>query len=158
MAVALGRLPGLPVLQGAGRGDVVTPTGRSLGLLRQSGYTADICERWVPHTQHRRDLFGFGDIIAVRPGAREFLIVQATTAAHVAHRLAKAQKLPALAAWLRAGGAFEVWGWFSRDGRWHVRRVAVRPEDLAAVVLQGPQRRRQRRGERQRELFSDSVS
>src|SRR5208282_1305404 len=129
----------------------MTPTARSLALLRRSGYVADVVERWIPGANVRRDLFGCIDVLAVRPAARAILAVQATTSDHLAHRLDKARKLPALAAWLRAGGAFEVWGWARRGKRWHVRRVAVRSEDLAAVVLEAPPRRR--KGERQGELF-----
>jgi hypothetical protein len=122
-------------------------------LLRREGFQAAVVERWLPHANVRQDLFGFADVLAFHPRDRRFLLVQATTADHAGHRLNKARAQPELALWLRAGGAFEVHGWTRREDRWHVRRVAVRPEDLAGVVLAAPPRRRQK-GERQRELFA----
>jgi hypothetical protein len=108
------------------------PMARTLHLLRREGYTADVCERFVAPLRQRRDLFGIADICAAHPGERVLLLVQATTAAHVADRLTRARGRPELAAWLRAGGAFQVWGWANRRGRWQVKRVEVRLEDLAA--------------------------
>jgi hypothetical protein len=132
----------------------MTPTARSLLLLRREGYIAAPVERWLPHVHCRRDLFGFADVLAFHPRDRLFLLVQATTAAHVADRLAKARARPALALWLRAGGAFEVHGWAKRGDRWHVKRVGISPEDLAGVILESPRHWRRKRGERQRELFT----
>jgi hypothetical protein len=130
-----------------------TPTGRTLDLLRKQGFLADVVERWLPRVERHRDLFGFADVLAVHPRDRFFMLVQVTTAGHLAHRLAKAKRRPELASWLRAGGRFEVHGWELRAGRWQMRRVEVRGEDLADVVLFAPRSRRARRGERQRELF-----
>jgi hypothetical protein len=131
----------------------MTPTGRTLSYLRRAGYLAAVVEKWIPHINKRRDLFGFADVLAVHPRDRLFLLVQATTADHVAHRLAKAKRRPELAIWLRAGGKFEVHGWVKRDGRWERRQIEVRGEDLADVVLAAPRRRRLGKGERQRDLF-----
>jgi hypothetical protein len=69
------------------------------------------------------------------------LIVQGTTIDHVAGRLAKARARPELAGWLQVRGAFEVHGWTRRGGRWYCKRVTVRPEDLAGVVITAPPRR-----------------
>jgi hypothetical protein len=132
----------------------LTPTARTLALLRREGFIVAPVERWLPAVNRRSDVWGFGDVLAANPAARTVLIVQATTADHVAGRLAKARTRPELAAWLRAGGAFEVHGWCLRAGRWHVRRVVVRAEDLAAVEVQAlPRRRRPGKGERQGLLF-----
>jgi hypothetical protein len=131
----------------------MTPTARTLTYLRHAGFLAAVVESWVPHANLRRDLFGFADVLAVHPRDGLFLLVQTTTAGHLAHRLAKAKGRPELVAWLRAGGRFEVHGWAERAGRWEVRRVEVRGEDLADVVLCAPPRRRPRKGERQRGLF-----
>jgi hypothetical protein len=60
--------------------------------------------------QLRQDLFGFADVLAFHPRDRLCLLVQVTTADHVTHRLAKAEGCPQLAAWLKAGGRFEVHG------------------------------------------------
>jgi hypothetical protein len=130
----------------------MTPTTRAPDRLHRRGDRAAVVESWLPRVNRRRDLWGFGDVLA---GAahREprFLIGQATTAGHVAGRLAKATGRPDLRAWLAAGGAFEVWGWYRRGPCWAVRRVAVRGDDLRDVLLDAPHRRRRHR---QPELFS----
>jgi hypothetical protein len=135
-----------------GKAGMTSPTARTLELLRRRGFTADVVERWLPHAGVRCDLFGFGDVLACHPRERVLLIVQATTAAHVAARLDKARDRPELGAWLQAGGAFQVWGWAKQGDRWRVKVVAVQAEDLAGVVVQAlPKRRRTRH--RQQELF-----
>jgi hypothetical protein len=131
----------------------MSPTARTLAFLRRAGYLAAVVEHWIPGANVRKDLFGVADVLAVHPRDRLFLLVQATTADHVAHRLRKTRARPELALWLKAGGRFEVWGWFKRAGRWKVKRVEIRAEDLAEVVLCAPRPRRTRKGERQRELF-----
>jgi hypothetical protein len=125
--------------------------------LRQLGFVADVCERWLPHVNRRRDLFGVGDVIAFHPRDRLFLLVQCTSLAHVGDRLKRINQRPELALLLKAGVAVECWGWEKRGDRWQVKRVAVRPEDLPGVVLAAPRQRRQRRGERQRELFAPEA-
>jgi hypothetical protein len=94
-----------------------SPTGRTLIYLRRAGFLVAVVESWIPHAHLRRDLFGFADVLAVHPRDRLFLLVQTTSIAHLAGRLKKAKRRPELAAWLRAGGLFEVHGWAQRaDG------------------------------------------
>jgi hypothetical protein len=125
-----------------------SPTSLSLRLLRQSGYTCDITERWLPKIDRRRDLFGFADLIGVHPIRREIVLVQTTTRPNLGARLTKAKALLTLGVWLRAGGLVEFHGWEQRNGRWTVKRVAVQSEDLADVVLSAPPRRRRRTPQR----------
>jgi hypothetical protein len=132
----------------------MSPTARSLDYLRQRGYIVDVVERWIPHANIRKDLFGFADILAVHQLGKVFLLVQTTTASNMAGRLTKAKGRPELAIWLRAGGRFQVHGWHQdRDGRWQLRCVEVQGDDLAEVILSPARPRRGRKGERQRELF-----
>jgi hypothetical protein len=132
----------------------MTPTARTLALLRREGFIAAVVERWLPVVCRRSDVWGFGDVLAANPTARVVLIVQATTADHVANRLTKARGRPELASWLQAGGAFEIHGWRRHGGRWHVRRVAVRAEGLGAVETRPPTRGRGgRKAPKQGELF-----
>jgi hypothetical protein len=131
----------------------MTPTARTLAYLRRAGFLlAAVVEAWIPHASLRRDLFGIADVLAVHPRDRLFLLVQVTTAGHVAHRLAKVRARPELATWLRAGGRFEVHGWAQRGGRWCLPRGEVIGADLSDVVLSAPRPRRRRRGDRQAEL------
>lgn len=123
-----------------------TPTSRSLDLLRELGFLPGIVESWIPKIERRRDLWGFGDILAIHPRDRLFLIVQATSIGNISSRLKKARKKGALSLWLRAGGRFEVWGWGPRG----VKRVAVDPGELATTILEQPARRRK---DKRRNLF-----
>ena len=131
-----------------------SPTSRTLTLLRRRGYLADVTERWIPHANVRKDLFGFADVAAIAIDQPGVLGVQATTIDHVSARLSKARALPALKTWLAAGNRFEVWGWVLRRGRWAVKIVAVQAEDLAAVVVEAPPPRRGGRKWHPTPLFS----
>jgi hypothetical protein len=108
---------------------MASPTARTLTLLRRLGFIADVVERWLPHVDRRHDLFHFGDVLAAHPRDRVILIVQCTTRQHLGDRL-------------KAGGAFEVWGWAQRGGQWIVKRVAVEADSLQPVLLQVPPRKR----------------
>jgi hypothetical protein len=130
----------------------MTPTARSLKLLRDTGHIAGVVERFLAAANKRSDLFGFGDVLAVHRVVSGVLLVQATTLSNLAARMKKARSKPELAVWLRAGQRFEAWGWYRRAGKWHVKRVEVRGDDLADVVLEAPRRRRR---DRQRDLFDD---
>jgi hypothetical protein len=122
----------------------MTPTARTLVHLRRLGFLADVVERWLPRANRKRDLFGVADVLAVHPRDQLILLVQATTAAHVADRLRRVQERPELAVLLRSGLAVEVWGWAKRGERWKLRRVAVEPETEPAPV---PRSRRAKQGE-----------
>ncbi len=135
----------------------MSPTARTLGLLRQQGYTAGVVERWLPFARNgqgaRSDLFGAFDVLAIRAGF-PVLAVQCSSSGGIAARLKKLRALPAVRIWLACGCQAEVWGWAQHDGRWVVRRVALSPGDLEPVDLTPrPRPRRQRSGERQQELF-----
>ena len=124
----------------------MSPTARSLGLLRREGYLAEVVEHWVPYGNVRRDLFGFGDILAVHRSGR-VLIVQATTRPNVSARLKKARSRTELACWLSAGCAFEVHGWFKNsNGRWECKRVDVKVTDGILEAAARPTIRLKRRG------------
>jgi hypothetical protein len=104
-----------------------SPTALALTRLRRLGFIADTVEKWIPRVNRKRDLFGFGDILAMHARDRCILIVQATTAAHAGDRLRKARSRPELALWLRAGGQFQVWGWVRRKRRWVAKSSACNP-------------------------------
>jgi hypothetical protein len=122
----------------------MTPTARTIKLLRKAGYLAEVVERWlpIPGKSVKRDLFHIADVLAVHPRQHVFLLVQCTSLGHVADRLAKTKGRPELATWLAAGGRFAVWGWFRRNGVWRAKQVEVRGEDLQDVEVSAPIRRR----------------
>lgn len=97
-----------------------SPTVRSMRYLRERGYIVDKVEYWNPFSKTRKDLFGFIDLIAIKPG--EILGVQTTTGAHFANRKAKAEARPEYDTWLDAGCKFVVHGWRKlKSGKWEVR-------------------------------------
>jgi len=67
----------------------VSPTARSLKLLRERGYLAGVVEQTVPQTFIKRDLFGFIDILAVHPETGETLAIQATSGSNASARIYK---------------------------------------------------------------------
>jgi transposase len=90
----------------------LTPTQRSLKYLRAAGYTVAIVEHWNPFARIRQDLFGFGDLMAIRDKPlSEILIVQTTSAGNLSARMRKISALDAAAAWLRVGGMIHAHGW-----------------------------------------------
>jgi hypothetical protein len=117
---------------------MTTPNSRTLALLRRRGFTAAVVERWIPRVRRRLDLFGVGDVLAVHPQQRVILLVQATSRGHVGDRLKRARSRPELAAWLAAGGLFQVWGWAKVGRRWTVKVVVLRPADLDGAEPGGP--------------------
>ena len=96
-----------------------SPTQNSLKLLRSQGYEADVSEHWNSFTRQRKDLFGFVDIVAVKPG--EVLFVQTTSASNVSSRLKKIDGIEAAKICLVAGVIIHVHGWRKLKGRWVVR-------------------------------------
>jgi hypothetical protein len=119
----------------------MTPTALTMRFLRRAGYLVDVCERWVPRANVRRDLFTVIDVVAITVG-KPILGVQATSLANVSARVKKARECPALAVWLRTGARFQVFGWTKRHGRWFPKIVELRAGDLAPEVLARPPHRR----------------
>lgn len=87
-----------------------SPTQRSLKMLRDDGWTAEVVEKWNPHVRQRKDLFGFADVIAMKPGEVPRLI-QVTSGSNTAARIAKIREEPMAATALQSGFAIEVHGW-----------------------------------------------
>ena len=105
--------PGLALL-------MPSPTQRSLAFLRAEGYTVAIVEHWNAFAKIRQDLFGFVDLLALRPG--ETLAVQTTSGDNVSKRIAKIAEHELLPRVLEAGWIVEVHGWRKIKGKWEVRR------------------------------------
>ncbi len=88
----------------------MTPTARTLAWLRKQGYTAAVCEKWIPQTQRRQDLFGFADIVAF--GDFHVVLVQATSGSNTAAREHKIRANDAAMRWLKCRKrAIWVVGW-----------------------------------------------
>lgn len=111
-----------------------TPTQRTIALLRKSGWTVAIVERWVPHARKKIDLFGLIDILAIRPG--QVMGVQTTSGSNHAAHVSKALAEPRLKRWLEAGGRFVIWSWSKKGARgkrklWTVRKQEIKLNELA---------------------------
>lgn len=125
-------------------------TPRSLKVLREDGWYAEVVERFIRLPNHpaggfRRDLFGFGDVLALKGDVA--LIVQVCRAADVATRLDKIrettvelqrgdQKIEVLALSLALAAHFrvEIHGWASPTTtrrRWRQRIVVVGADDVS---------------------------
>lgn len=95
----------------------MSPTARTLKLLRDEGYLCQVVEHWNAFARRRVDLFGVIDVVAMRAGEVGLLGVQCTSAANAASRLTKARETPALGVWLSCANRFEVHSWGKRGGR-----------------------------------------
>jgi hypothetical protein len=124
----------------------MSPTGRTLKLLRRGGWLVEVVERWVPGANIRRDLWGVGDVLAMKVG-KPLLLVQVTSDSNVATRVAKSKAEPRLRTWLQCGCTFEVIGWAKRAGRWECRRVPLVLGDLDGVIACPPPRRQRKPAE-----------
>ena len=116
----------------------MSPTQRSLAMLRAEGYTVAVVERWNPYAMIRQDLFGFADLVAVHPKRRGTLYVQTTTGSNMVARQHKLTACAAVAVCLSAGNRVVLHGWRKvatgrkKDGgrskakRWECRVVELK--------------------------------
>lgn len=104
----------------------MSPTQRSLKLMRERGYVCEVTEHWNPHAFLRKDLFGFGDVFCLGDG--EAVMVQATSLSNVSARVKKITEHEHLAAVRKAGLRILVQGWGKRAGK---RFYEVREVDLS---------------------------
>ena len=79
------------------------------------GFMAAVVEKWNPHARVRQDLWGFGDVVAIKN--RLWLIVQACNATDLARRVKKIQQEPRAKRFLQEGGHIVVMGWRKRKKR-----------------------------------------
>lgn len=87
-----------------------SPTKRTLDLFRTAGWTCAVVEKWNAYAKIRQDVFGFGDILAMRPGDGIALLQACAGASHAA-RVKKLRDEPRTWDWLRSGGQVAVVSW-----------------------------------------------
>jgi hypothetical protein len=102
-------------------------------MLRGMGY--DVCkveQPYNPYSKVRKDCFGFGDYLAIRPN-REIVLVQSTSKSNLAARRKKIENNGHAHRWLACGGRILLLGWY-KDGRhwrtvseWYYGREVDRP-------------------------------
>lgn len=100
----------------------MTPTARTLALLRKEGWLAWVVEKWIPQTRQRSDLFTFIDVLAIK--GDKTLGVQSTSGSNVSSRVKKIQDSEYVGRVREAGWAIHVHGWAKNaKGRWQCRVV-----------------------------------
>lgn len=97
-----------------------TPTQLSLAMLREDGWFCWITEHWNSFSRTRQDLWGFVDIIALKPG--QILGVQTTTATNMSARIKKIADHENVGHVRDANIMIHVHGWHQDDKRkWHCK-------------------------------------
>lgn len=88
-------------------------------MLEADGWTVGSVESRIPHTFITRDLFGFGDLIAVSP-TRGIMLVQVTGSTDGSNnfysRVRKIQSEARAGIWLASGGRIQVHAWENVTG------------------------------------------
>lgn len=107
-----------------------SPAQRSLKLLRDMGYEAQVVERWNQYAKVRQDLFGWVDIVATDGKGNGVVFVQTTTGDHVQARVDKARGNKALIKLVLDNCRLVVHGWRKVGGRWQVRWRWIQTGDL----------------------------
>ena len=105
----------------------ISPTQRTIALLKKRGYTTAITEHWNAFAGIRQDLFGIIDVIGIHPEKFGVLGVQTTSKANAMARLKKAQKNKHLLVWYKSGNNFEIHGWGKdkKTGKWSTEIIEV---------------------------------
>ena len=117
----------------------MTPTARTINLLEGRDWLVEIVEKRIPHTRPpiTQDLFGVGDILAVR--GHETVLIQVTDLAHNAAHVKKLKAEPKMHKWLVSGlRRLEVWAWreLKSSGRWEPRITVIALADLDVDLTQ----------------------
>lgn len=117
----------------------MSPTQRSLKLMRERGFLCDVTEKWIPGANIRKDLYGFIDVLCVddMPKGGKFdgvvpkyaiVGVQSTSYSNVSARVKKIMESPNLPIVSGAGIMVVVHGWRKVKNRWVVKEVWITEE------------------------------
>ncbi len=90
----------------------MSPTQRTLALLRRTGYEAVIVERWNQFAKVRQDLLGCIDVLGF--ASSSVVGIQATTSGNQAKRVAKILAEPRAKVFVESGCRLYVHGWSKR--------------------------------------------
>ena len=124
----------------------MTPQQRSREWLTKAGYLVGTVEQWtrfpskVPPfktVQIRKDLFGFADVIAVRPGA--VFLLQVTSGANASARVEKLlndrEVAPNVLKCLQAGIRIAVHSWAKQGARGERKLWKIRVQEITAEMI-----------------------
>lgn len=99
----------------------MTPTARTMKYLVADGYACAVVEKWNPFARIRQDLFGFIDLLAMKPNT-PLLAIQVTSTSNISARIAKIEQSIYRDWWVSTGCRLEVHGW-SKKGAKGKRKV-----------------------------------
>jgi hypothetical protein len=102
---------------------VSSPTQRSLKIMRDQGYYAEVVERFNSFTKRRNDFAGFIDILCL--GSGEIVGVQTTSYSNMSARVKKIKESENFDVVIKAGIKIIVHGWRKVGNRWQVKEVEV---------------------------------
>ena len=119
----------------------VSNTSRTLEYLRNQGWVADKVEQFNPYAGkfgHRKDMFGFGDIVAMGEG--NIYAIQSCGSSYAEHnrKITEDERVAPLALrWIENGGKLLLIAWrkvkLKRGGkamRWQPRIKEYKTEDF----------------------------
>jgi hypothetical protein len=115
------------------------PLQRSKAHMEKNGWSVAIVEKWIPPRGNmefgvRKDVWGFGDLLACRPQIGipppAIALVQCCRAADMAAHKAKILAIKDYYFWRSAGGKVFLQGWSKKGGRGKVKRWALTEEEL----------------------------
>ena len=111
----------------------MSPAQRTLKELRKLGCIYQVVERWNSFAHIRQDLFGFIDIVALRPEVG-IIGIQCTSRANHNARKEKILASPLAKEWLLCGGKIEVWSWgkLKKTG-WTLKTEEITIQDYAPL-------------------------
>jgi hypothetical protein len=102
-----------------------SPSALSKELLVSEGYEVDTVERFIPGANIRKDLFGFGDLLAIhKNGLGTPRIIQTTSRSNVSARVTKIKDSP-LFALVSQFFVIEVHGWYLTKSGQDLRRIIM---------------------------------
>jgi hypothetical protein len=111
----------------------MSPTQRTLKLMRERGWIAEVTERWIPggggRPGIRKDLWSFCDVLCIHPDTGEILAVQTTSASNASARVKKIAECELTPIVRKCGIGIHVHGWVKPSKS--NRRWTVRERDLS---------------------------
>lgn len=106
----------------------MSPTQRTLKMVRDSGFTAQVVEHWNAFAKIRVDLFRVIDIVAMAEGVTVGL--QATSATNHSARRNKIISEPLALLWVLAGNHLWLVSWGKKKNRWEPRIDVIGEQDF----------------------------
>lgn len=101
----------------------MSPTQRSLALLRKRGYEPWVVERYISFCRTRIDFFGIADIFAIHPETGDMLAVQTTSMSNLGARVKKIEGHDNVALLRKAGIGIHAHGWRKLKSGWAAKEV-----------------------------------